>query len=172
MLRISSETGGKLACRRDRLLHSHGCEARSAEQPADGHPQHCRGRARPRQQVILLFPDIMRNSVIGGFDSQHDVSPIDLNLSLRAGYGRRPFPMALPKSVATLKWCRIVKISDSILADPTEKAVFGQGKSLLSFWRGLTTHCSSHEIPRIITPQTQPLSAHGCSASFRRAGGM
>ena len=39
MLRISSETGGKLACRRDRLLHSHGCEARSAEQPADDHPQ-------------------------------------------------------------------------------------------------------------------------------------
>jgi hypothetical protein len=35
MLRISSETGGKLACRRDWLLHSHGCEARSAEQPAD-----------------------------------------------------------------------------------------------------------------------------------------
>jgi hypothetical protein len=81
------------------------------------------------EQVILLFPDIMRNSVIGGFDSQHDVSPVDLNLSLRAGYGRRPFPMALPKSVATLKWCQIVKISDSILADPTEKAVFGQGKS-------------------------------------------
>jgi len=38
MLRISSETGGKLACRRDRLLHSHGCEAHSAEQPADDHP--------------------------------------------------------------------------------------------------------------------------------------
>jgi len=31
MLRISSETGGKLACRRDWLLHSHGCEARSLD---------------------------------------------------------------------------------------------------------------------------------------------
>jgi hypothetical protein len=27
MLRISSETGGKLACRQDWLLHPHGCEA-------------------------------------------------------------------------------------------------------------------------------------------------
>jgi hypothetical protein len=39
MLRISSESGGKLACRRDWLLHPHGCEARSPEQPADDHPQ-------------------------------------------------------------------------------------------------------------------------------------
>jgi hypothetical protein len=67
MLRISSETGGKLACRRDWLLQPHGCEARSAEQPADDHPQHCRGRAasttcrfsggakrRPLQPVVEL----------------------------------------------------------------------------------------------------------------------
>jgi hypothetical protein len=38
MLRISSETGGKLACRRDWLLHPLGCEARSADLPADDHP--------------------------------------------------------------------------------------------------------------------------------------
>jgi hypothetical protein len=38
MLRISSETEGKLVCRRDWLLHPLGCEARSAELPADDHP--------------------------------------------------------------------------------------------------------------------------------------
>jgi hypothetical protein len=38
MLRISSETEGKLVCRRDWLLHPLGCEARNAELPADDHP--------------------------------------------------------------------------------------------------------------------------------------
>jgi hypothetical protein len=56
MLRISSKAGGKLACRRNWLLHPHGCEARSAEQPADDHPQHCRGRARPRQRKAHREP--------------------------------------------------------------------------------------------------------------------
>jgi len=34
-----------------------GCEARSAEQPADDHPQHCRGRARPRQCGVEPSPE-------------------------------------------------------------------------------------------------------------------
>jgi len=69
MLRISGETGGKLTCRLDWLLHPYGCEARSTEQPDDDHPQHCRGRARPRQQMILKLPDKPRSeglaSVVG-----------------------------------------------------------------------------------------------------------
>jgi len=40
--------------------------------------------------------------------------------------------MGLPKSVATSKESVILKISDSILADLTEKVLFWQGKSLLS----------------------------------------
>jgi hypothetical protein len=66
----------------------------------------------------------MRKSVIGGVDSQHDVSPVHLNLPLRAGCGSRPSPMGLPKTVAILKGAEIVKISDSILGDFTENLLF------------------------------------------------
>jgi len=56
MLRIISETGGKLACRRDWLLHPHGCEARSAEQRvlAQMHRRgpRMRGLALDRKSVV------------------------------------------------------------------------------------------------------------------------
>jgi hypothetical protein len=57
MLRISSETGGKLACRRDWLPHSHGCEARVAAAAAAPHNEISGGLfiGRPLERNVRLL---------------------------------------------------------------------------------------------------------------------